>query len=72
MSDIYISDKELWQRPFTTRMYLHPPFCEEMATIWAQFMFMLGDVYKKTIRQPPLLQSVFFMERTTTNLTLKK
>ena len=40
-----ISDKETWDRPFTTKRYLHPPYAEELAIMWAQFAFLLGDIY---------------------------
>lgn len=38
--------KELWERPFTMKRYLHPPVAEEMVTMWSQFMFLIGDIYK--------------------------
>lgn len=46
MSEMYVCDKELWQRPITTKRYLHPPFAEEMATMWVQNMWLLGDIYE--------------------------
>ncbi len=39
------SDEEMWQRPFTTKRYLHPPYSEELALMLAQFAFLLGDIY---------------------------
>ena len=39
------SDEEKWQRPFTTKRYLHPPYSEELALMLAQFGFLLGDIY---------------------------
>ncbi|MBO5370371.1 MAG: hypothetical protein J6B23_06825 [Clostridia bacterium] len=44
MANLFVSDKDLWQRPFTTKLYLHPPYAEEMCTMWPQFQFMSGDI----------------------------
>ena len=33
-----------WQRPNTTRTYLHPPKSERMVTLWREGKLMLGLV----------------------------
>ncbi len=37
----------MWQRPKTTRRYLHPPKCERIATQWAEGKLILGEVVLK-------------------------
>ena len=43
-----VSDKALWQRPFTNKRYLHPPFSENMFTMWPEMRLICGDVIEKT------------------------
>ncbi len=33
-----------WQRPITTRRYLHPPMSERMVTLWSEGKIILGEV----------------------------
>ncbi len=33
-----------WERPFTTKRYLHPPFAEEIVTMWPDLKFVIGEV----------------------------
>ena len=32
-----------WERPFTTKRYLHPPFAEEIVTMWPDLKFVIGE-----------------------------
>ena len=41
------SQEDKWERQVTTRRYLHPPFAEELATMWVQLAYFLGDIYEK-------------------------
>ncbi len=34
----------MWQRPITTRRYLHPPKCERVVTLWSEGKLVLGEV----------------------------
>lgn len=36
-----------WQRPFTAKRYLHPPFAENLITMWQDFRIVLGDIEEK-------------------------
>ncbi len=42
------SEKSTWERPFTAKRYLHPPFSERVITMWPSFMVMCGDVVETT------------------------
>ena len=33
-----------WQRPKTTRRYLHPPYTERMFTLWREGKLVMGEV----------------------------
>lgn len=37
-----------WQRPFTNKRYLHPPFAENMFTMWPELRLICGDVIETT------------------------
>ena len=39
--------EDKWERQVTTRRYLQPPFAEELATMWVQLAYFLGDIYEK-------------------------
>ena len=39
--------EDKWERQVTTRRYLHPPFAEELATMWIQLSHFIGDIYEK-------------------------
>ena len=41
----YISE---WKSPFTNKRYLHPPFSENMFTMWPELRLICGDVVEKT------------------------
>ncbi len=43
-----ISNKATWQPPFTNKRYLHPPFAENMFTMWPELRIICGDVIEKT------------------------
>ena len=46
MSNIkYQSD---WKQPFTNKRYLHPPFAENMFTMWPDFRVICGDIVEIT------------------------
>ena len=36
-----------WQKPKTTRMYLHPPKCERMYTLWREGKLIFGEIEKE-------------------------
>ena len=36
--------KNAWERPQTTRRYLHPPKAERMFTLWREGKLIYGDV----------------------------
>ena len=40
--------KDLWERPKTTRRYLHPPKAERMFTLWREGKLIYGDVKRVT------------------------
>jgi len=40
---IHDSKESEWQRPKTTRRYLHPPRCERLFTLWAEGKIVMGD-----------------------------
>lgn len=40
--------KEEWKRPFTNKRYLHPPFAENMFTMWPDMMVICGDIVEIT------------------------
>ena len=42
--------EDKWERQVTSRRYLHPPFEEELATMWIQLSHFWGDIYKKDAR----------------------
>ncbi len=44
--------EDKWERPVTTRRYLHPPFAEELATMWSQMALFIGDIYEKDEKKP--------------------
>jgi len=37
-----------WRQPFTNKRYLHPPFSENMFTMWPELRVICGDVIEKT------------------------
>ena len=39
---------ERWERPFTAKRYLHPPFAERMLTMWPDLRVISGDVVEQT------------------------
>ena len=43
-----ISNKATWQPPFTNKRYLHPPFAENMFTMWPELRIICGDIIEKT------------------------
>ena len=43
-----VSEQRLWQRPFTNKRYLHPPFSENIFTMWPEMRLICGDVIEKT------------------------
>ena len=36
-----------WGKAFTNKRYVHPPFCENIVTVWPTSMVMIGDVLAK-------------------------
>ena len=40
--------KEEWKKPFTNKRYLHPPFAENIFTMWPDLKVICGDVIEKT------------------------
>lgn len=40
--------EESWNSPFTAKRYLHPPFAENIVTMWPDFRVMCGDVTEET------------------------
>jgi len=45
--------EDKWERPVTTRRYLHPPFAEEIVTMWSQLALFIGEVYEKNAKETP-------------------
>lgn len=43
-----VSQNALWRSPFTNKRYLHPPFAENIVTMWPECRVILGDVVEKT------------------------
>ncbi|NLD86839.1 MAG: hypothetical protein GX633_01080, partial [Clostridiales bacterium] len=43
-----ISSSAEWKRPFTNKRYLHPPFAENMFTMWPELRVICGDIIEKT------------------------
>ena len=44
----YAELKEEWKKPFTSKRYVHPPFSENMFTMWPDMMLICGDVVEAT------------------------
>ena len=47
MSKVWIDDRAHWKRPFTNKRYLHPPFSEEVITMWPDGKIMFEEVNPK-------------------------
>jgi hypothetical protein len=43
-----VNFKSEWKRPFTNKRYLHPPFAENMFTMWPDFKVICGDIVEVT------------------------
>lgn len=41
---VNINNEECWKRPFTTKLYLHPPFAEQIVTMWPDMRIMISEV----------------------------
>ena len=39
-----MNEPATWERPKTTRRYLHPPCSERMFTLWAEGKLIFGEV----------------------------
>ena len=33
-----------WGKPFTNKLYLHPPFAENIVTLWPTSMVLIGEI----------------------------
>ena len=33
-----------WGKPFTNKLYIHPPFSENIVTLWPNSMVMIGEI----------------------------
>ena len=55
----YSPREAAWQRPFTAKRYLHPPFAEQFITMWPDFRIMAGDIGEKHTYYGNYISSAF-------------
>ena len=50
-----------WQRPKTTKLYVHPPFAERFVTLWPDFKIVNGLITDEPVKSYEAFGALFFL-----------
>lgn len=55
-----MNNKHLWQQPKTTRIYLHPPFCERLILMWPDFKITNSEIVDNNLHTNQYASAFFY------------